>query len=198
MLMNHQAKIIGMRRLAHSIEAERIKIMAGVPDKTTHAHVELTQKIESWQRTFLALTKELKSQSHFNHMIYEKNRFSSNAHAARDRFRSGQHNVQELSQALLDVEQSLRNLAAAFFGGKGGAAAALEGIAHVMGNWQEATKHSKEGLTGQAPSQLQAAVVEVRAHLPSQSPAMPAPGVIDIFTLILAYFAFIKSHARNR
>lgn len=197
--MSHQTKLFGIRRMAQDIERERVKLLGGAPGKDSAEFIALTGKIDAWQLRFEAIKKDLKSQSHFNHMMHRKQRFSPNAYAAGQQLRSKEANVRELSLALADMEAKLRDLIVALFGGKGGAVAALEAIGHVMGNWLQSSKHSGEGLLGPAPAQLQGTVAEIRSHTPGPSPAggTPPMPVVDLFTLILAYFALLKSLSRK-
>ena len=196
--MSHQMKLFAIRALGDQIEAERIKIMGIMPEQGKAAFQSLEAKIDGWKARIEAVQKDLKSQSHFNHMIHQQNRFGAGAYAARQSFQSREGNVKELSDALGDVAAKLQDLIAALWGGKPREARALEAMKHALGNWLKTTKHTEQGVIGQpAPHQLQATVQEIRSQVPQGPAGPPAPGVVDIFTLILAYFVLLKSLSKK-
>jgi len=196
--MSHQTKLFGIRALASQIESERIKIIGILPEQGKAAFGALEQKIDGWKRTIETIQRDLKSQSNFNHMIHQKERFGDHAFAAGQRLKSGEANVKELSDALADVAVKLQDLIDALWGGKPGEARALDAMKHALGNWLKTTKHSEQGVMGKAPTNLQTTVAEVRAQVPTPPAGPPAPGVVDIFTLILAYFVFVKSLTKKK
>ena len=195
--MSHQAKLFGIVALSKQIEAERIKLIGGLPEQGKAGFIALEAKIDGWKRTMETIQRDLKSQSSFNNMIHQQNRFGDHAFAAKQRANSGEANVKELSDALGDVAVKLQDLMDTLWGGKPGEARALDAMKHALSNWQKSMKHADEGIMGTAPHSRQATVQEVRAQMPQAPAGPPAPGVVDIFTLILAYFVFVKSLTRK-
>lgn len=193
--MSHQTQLFGLRALAGQIDAERIKLMGDRPKPGDAAHIALQRKIDGWTLQITGIEKDLKSRSHFNRMIYETNRFGAHGYAAKQSFNSKEGNVRALSDALAAVARVLVTLITDLYAGPGGEERALKGMEHALSNWLESVKHSEEGVMGAVPFNVQNAVqeVQVRATQPADGPTMPAPGVVDIFTLILAYFVLLKS-----
>ncbi|MCK0148525.1 hypothetical protein MWU54_00685 [Marivita sp. S6314] len=200
--MNHQGQLIRLKRLTNDIVNERIALMGGAPGARTGKHAELAQKIDAWSQTVEELTaalgRSLKSRSHFNHMVYQQQRFSPHAYSARQSFQSKEANIRDVSQALMDLEEALRDLMSAFFTGNGPEAKALEGIADVMSNWMKRVKHADEGIMGPVPVQLQTAVVQAYEQSPAGGARSAPPTVIDIFTLLLAYIVLLKSFNKSK
>lgn len=193
--MSHQTQLFGLRALAGQIEAERIKLMGDRPKPGDSAHIALQRRIDGWKMQIVGIEKDLKSRSHFNRMIYDNNRFGDHAYAAKQSFNSKEGNVRELSSALAAVAQVLVTLITDLYAGPSGEERALKGMEHALSNWLQSVKHSEEGVMGAVPFNVQNTVreVQVRAAQPAEGPMMPAPGVVDIFTLILAYLVLLKS-----
>lgn len=194
--MGHETELYGIRKLSNQIEAERVKLIGDTPTKHTASYDALYQKLTDWERRFIDLKqtwdRTLKSRSHFNHMMYQTQRFGANAYAARQRLESREANVAEVSKAVAELEKRLRDLLHAFVSGNA-SKTALDAIGAVIEKHIK-DSHASDGLTSIPTMPLQNAVAEIRAdtgHQPAASggPAFP---VIDIFTLILAYFALLK------
>lgn len=194
--MGHETELYGIRKLSNQIEAERVKLLGDTPTKHTASYDALEQKITDWERRFVDLKqiweRTLKSRSHFNHMMYRTQRFEANAYAARQRLESREANVAEVSKAVAELERRLRDLLHAFLSGNA-SKTALDAIGGVIENHMK-TCHESDGLTSIPTMPLQNAVAEIRADTGHQPAAGGGPAfpVIDIFTLILAYFALLK------
>lgn len=195
--MSHQSKLFGIRKLTREVQAEYAKILGNAPEKRTYGHALLEAKIECWQNSYVAILKSLTSQSHFNRIIYQQQRFKPNAYSAHQSFTSREANVGELFAALADLEVSLRNLVGVFVSGKPAIAAALDAIGHALDEMMRSSLHSDIGMTGPAPAKLQIAVADTCAHFPLSSNNLPTPGVVDVFTLVLAYFVLLKAMSKN-
>lgn len=180
--MGHETELYGIRKLSNQIEAERVKLLGDTPTKHTASYDALEQKITDWERRFVDLKqiweRTLKSRSHFNHMMYRTQRFEAN--------------VAEVSKAVAELERRLRDLLHAFLSGNA-SKTALDAIGGVIENHMK-TCHESDGLTSIPTMPLQNAVAEIRADTGHQPAAGGGPAfpVIDIFTLILAYFALLK------
>ena len=190
--MGHEAKLFALNNLAGQIEAERVKLLGSVPKPGSHSHNEIERKIDGWTLTVQNLQRDLKSQSHFNHMIHQQNRFGAGSFAAGQRLQSQDRNVAQLSDALGRVATALADLIQTLWEGPNGQTRAMEGIKRVLSNWQKAAKQSEQGIMGAAPQELQATVRQLESQMP-RSPAQSPTGVVDIFTLILSFFVLIKS-----
>lgn len=178
------------------IDGERLKLLASVPTPGSNSHNELNRKIAAWEQVIQNIARELKSQSHFNHMIHGQNRFGQGSYSANQRLKSSESNVAQLSDALARVSLVLADLTDLLWAGPNGQVRAMEGFKRALSNWQKSAKHSQEGIMGTAPQELQASVRQTETHLPRGG--MPAPGIVDIFTAILSLFVFIKTINKNR
>lgn len=194
--MSHQTQLFGLRALAGQIEAERIKLLGDLPKPGDAAHMALMRRIDQWKGQISGIEKDLKSRSHFNQMIYDKNRFGADAYSAKQRFNSREGNVRELSNALAQVARVLMGLIKVIYDGPGGEERALNAMEHALSNWLDSVKHSQEGVMGPVPFQVTNTVQEIQVRTaPAEAPPalIPGPGGVDIFTLILAYFVLLKS-----
>lgn len=194
--MGHEAKLFALQNLVSQIENERIKLLGGVPKPHTHDHNEIERKIEGWKQTIQNTERDLKSQSNFNHMVHQHERFGAGSYAAGQRLNSQESNVAQLSDRLGKVAMSLVGLMKALHGGSDGTVRALEGMEHVLSNWLAGAKNTDQGIMGAAPQELQVTVRQLESQLPKDG-TPPAPGIVDIFTLILAYFVLIKSLSKK-
>ncbi len=190
--MGHEAKLFALNTLAGQIDSERIKLTGNPPKPDTHGHNEVERKIEGWQQTIQNVQRDLKSQSHFNHMVHEKQRFGGDSYAAGQRLMSQENNVAQLSDALGKVALALLALEAALRDGPNAETRALDGVKHALNNWLKAAKNSDAGVTGAAPQDVQAMVRQLETQMPGGG-ATATPGVIDIFTLLLSMIALIKT-----
>ena len=194
--MGHEAKLFALNNLAMQIEGERLKLLGGTPAPGGNSHNELERKIAAWDQVIRNTARDLKSQSHFNHMVHGQERFSANSFAAGQRLKSAEGNVAQLSDALGRVAMALADLTNTLWQGPNGQVRAMEGLKRVLSNWQKAAKHSQDGIMGAAPQELQATVRQIESQMPRGG--MPTPGVVDIFTLILSLFVFIKTMNKDR
>ncbi len=194
--MGHEAKLFALQNLVSQIENERIKLLGGVPKPHTHGHNEIERKIEGWKQTIQNTERDLKSQSNFKHMVHQHERFGAGSYAAGQRLNSQESNVAQLSDRLGKVAMSLVGLMKALHDGPDGTVRALEGMEHVLSNWLAGAKNTDQGIMGAAPQELQVTVRQLESQLPKDG-APPAPGIVDIFTLILAYFVLIKSLSKK-
>ncbi|MFP7673094.1 hypothetical protein ACG74X_07015 [Marivita sp. S0852] len=195
--MTHEGQLIRLKRLTHDIVVERHKLMGDPPAPHTAAHTAMSQKIDSWSHIFeelsASLGRSLKSRSHLNHMIYQQQRFSPNAYSARQSFQSKQSNIRDVAAALSNLEEALRDLIETFYAGQPAEIAAMEAFSDVVTNWLERVKHTEDGIMGPVPVELQTAVVKIYDSAPaSGKPSVPLT-VVDIVTLLLAYFVLLKS-----
>lgn len=196
--MSHQAKVIHLEQLARSITGEAVKILPGAPDPRKHAYAQLEAKIAKWEQTVKLVQRDMKSQSHFNHMVHAHTKSGPGAYAADQRLKSGEQNIKQVSDALDKVIDALKQLSDQFFGGDNAETRALKGIAHALKNWSKTVKHTEKGIIGTpAPRDVQATIQQAKPFVPHGTPGMAAPGGLDIFTLILAYFVFIKAMTKK-
>ncbi len=191
-IVSHQAKLFALQNLYSQIESERVKLLGSMPKPQTHGHNEVERKIETWKQTIKNVERDLKSQSHFNHMVHQQNRFGPGSYSAGQRLASQESNVAELSDALGKVAVALVDLITTLYGGPAGEARALEGLKHALNNWMKAAKNTEQGMMGAAPQELTATVRQLESQMP-RGGTPTGPGVIDIFTLILSFFVLIKS-----
>ncbi len=198
--MSHQTKVFGLRALASQIDNERIKLLGDMPKPNTAAHMALQRKIDGWNQTYDNVTRDLKSRSHFNHMIHNQNRFGAHAFQANQRLQSQEANVKELANELARVALAIARLTKALAAGDGPEKRAFEAMEHALSNWMDSVKHSQDGVMGQMPANVKQCFSEVQVHAskPTQPKMIPGPGGVDIFTLILAYFVLIKAMAKNK
>lgn len=197
--MSHQAKIIRLEQLARAIQSEAVKILAGAPDSRKFAHTQLAAKIEGWEQAVKIVQRDMKSRSHFNHMVHAHNSGGPGGYAADQRLKSGEENVKKISQALDKVIDALGQLSDNFFGGDNAETRALKGIAHALKNWSKTTKHTETGMIGMtAPRDVQATIQQAKPFIPHGSPGMAAPGMIDVFTILMAYFVFMKALTKKK
>ena len=196
--MSHQAKIIRLEHLATVISNEAVKILPGAPDPRKHAYAQLAAKIEGWEQTVKLVQRDMKSQSHFNHMVHAHTKGGAGGYAAGQRLKSGEENVKQVSQALDKVIAALAQLSDQFFAGDNAETRALKGIAHALKNWSKTVKHTETGMIGTpAPRDVQATIQQAKPFIPHGSPGMAAPGGLDIFTMVLAYIVFIKAMSKK-
>lgn len=199
--MGHETELFGIRKLSNQIESERVKLIGDTPSKHSAAYDALEQKITDWERRFVDLKhtweRTLKSRSHFNHMMYQTQRFGANAYSERQRLQSREANVAEVSKAVVELERRLRDLLYAFTSGNG-SKTALDAIAGVIENHMK-TSHQPDALARIPTMPLQNAIAEIRADTGQHPAAGGAPvfPVVDIFTLILAYFALLKKLSKK-
>ena len=194
--MAHQAKLFALSNLANQIESERIKLQGNPPKPGTHEHDMLLAKAADWERIIANIRRDLKSQSHFNHMVYQQNRFGDGSYAAGQRLKSQDRNVAELSGALADVAKRLAKFVQTLWDGPNAATRALDGLDHALSNWLDAMKQSEQDVLGPVPQDLQASVRQLEAQLPQDNVITP-PGLIDIFTVLLSLVVLIKSQRKG-
>jgi hypothetical protein len=197
--MSHQAKVIHLEQLATTIRRETIKILPGAPDPSKLAHKQLAEKIAGWEQTIKLVQRDLKSQSHFNHMVHRHQPGGPKDFQANQRLQSGQANVKQISDALEKVIAELDNLSAQFFGGDNAETRALKGISAALKNWSKTAKHTETGIIGTAaPTNTQATIQQAKPFLPHSAPGMSGPGAIDAFTLVLGTFVLLKALLKKR
>lgn len=198
--MSHQAKVIRLEQLAMTIRAETIKILPGAPDPRKLAHTQLASKIEGWEQAVKLVQRDMKSQSHFNHMVHRHNPGGPKDHQANQRLQSGQNNVKQISNALDKVIAELDELSKQFYGGDNAETRALKGISSALKNWSKTAKHSETGIIGTAaPTNTQATIQQAKPFLPhGGAPGMSGPGAIDAFTLVLGAFVLLKALAKKK
>lgn len=196
--MSHQAKVIHLEQLALAIKNEAVKILPGAPDSRKLAHKQLAAKIEGWEQTVKLVQRDMKSQSHFNHMVHTHTKGGMDGFAADQRLKSGEANVKQISDALDKVIAALAQLSDQFFAGDNAETRALKGIAHALKNWSKSAKHTETGMIGAtAPRDVQATIQQAKPFMPHGTPGMVGPGGLDIFTMVLAYFVFIKAMSKK-
>lgn len=194
--MGHEAKLFALSNLASEIENERVKLLSNMPKPGSHSHNEIKRKIERWQQAIKNVQRDLKSQSHFNHMIHQQNRFGPGSFSANQQLKSREGNVAQLSDALYKVAMALAELMQALVDGPNAETRALEGIKRALSDWQKSAKSQEEGMMGPAPQELQTTIRQLESQMP-RGTALSAPGVIDIFTLILSLFVLLKSQKKK-
>jgi len=196
--VSHQAKIIRLEQLALAITNEAIKILPGAPDPRKLAYAQLAAKIEGWEHSVKLVQRDMKSQSHFNHMVHAHTKGGPDGYAADQRLKSGEANVKRISEALDKVIAALAQLSDQFFAGDSAETRALKGIAHALKNWSKTAKHSETGYIGTtAPRDVQATIQQAKPFVPPGTPGLTGPGGLDIFTILLAYVVFIKAMSKK-
>lgn len=196
--MSQQAKVIRLEQLAVAITNEAVKILPGAPDPRKLAHAQLAAKITGWEQSIKLVQRDMKSQSHFNHMVHAHTKGGPDSYAADQRLKSGEANVKQISNALDKVIAALSQLSDQFFAGDNAETRALKGIAHALKNWSKTAKHTESGMVGStAPRDVQATIQQAKPFIPHGTPGMAAPGGLDIFTILIAYVVFIKAMTKK-
>ncbi len=195
--MNHEGRLIALRHMKGAIVGARLKLLPGPPKENTASHNTLLRQIDGWTLTIKGVERDLKSQSHFNHMLHRAEKGGANGYSANQRLASKEGNVAQLRAALDDVSDALIDLTQTLWDGPNGGARALEGLKTALKN---ITKHGGDGddgiSFGPATGDLQATIRQLEPHMQDGGAGGMTP-VVDYATLILAMFVLIK-HVLSR
>ncbi len=202
--MSHQNKLFGIHALASQIEATRLSLPGDRPKPGDAAFVALQAKVAGWEQTVETIKRNLKSQSHFNHMRHQQDRFGANAFAAKQRLGSQESNVAELAKALMVATTKLAELTKDLYGGGPAEQKIMEAVAQAMENWQAKAKLEKDfDAMAFAPQQVTNALREVQVSaapdLPAGSPQaqFTAPGLDTVLIAFLTLIAILKSRTKK-
>ncbi len=198
--MSFQNKLFSITTLASQIEAARLALPGDRPKPGDAAFVALQRKIDGWEQTVKTIQRNLKSQSHFNHMVHQHNRFGAGAFAAKQRLNSQENNVAALMRELLRAAASLSALNRDLYAGGPAEQKIMEAIAQAMDNWQAKAKTEKDfSELSLAPPQVTNALREVQVSASSDLPVgapqaqFTAPGIDTVIIALLTLIALLKS-----
>ena len=193
--MSDFARLSQLKRLKSDIVAETLKLSVSHPKPGTHGWSVLEQKIAGWERTINLFNRNLKSRSHHAHMVASQSRFGPGAYAANQRLKSAESSIDTERQTLLDIAVALNDLVIALYGGPGPGQRALEGLKHAVKQLMTSNSAGDDLSLGPSGQSMQMQIVTARDALPSGGPVggPQMPQVVDLFTLVLAYFVLLKA-----
>ena len=197
--MSYFARIQALNAMAAAIRTETMKLETSVPKPGTHSHDTLARKIEDWQQSITVAERNIKSASHFNHMVHRKARFGPGSYAAGQRLRSKEANLAQVREAVFDVAEAMTDLLARYFAGPNAGQRGMEGLKHAIKRLSQQSGDEVDFSLGMERASVEAQVRVMADSLPlgAQKPFNPG-GIIDVFTLILAYFVLLKSLRQDK
>lgn len=195
--MNDFAILKQLGGLSASIRTEINKILPGVPEPTSPHFAELVEKIPQWTRTLQAIQKQiaprLKSRTHFNEMMLNKNRFGPSSYSAKQRHKSHAANITRVSDALAQVLSEIALLSEIFYKGDSPETRILKALAEAG---SQLTTQSDAGVidlsTAPASHELTAVIEQARPLLPQGSQQLGGPNASGTIILLFTLFAMIK------
>ncbi|WP_226780900.1 glycoside hydrolase family 127 protein [Oceaniglobus trochenteri] len=198
--MSHETRLFALRRLRDEIRAEtKTRALAA---EGTHDPA-LAAKVDRWIQQVAAAQKQIKSGHHLNALQFEQMRFAADRsarHSAAQRFRSRDANLAALQRATVEVAQALGALLAQKGAEKNDLAKAVEAIGKslekIMKSIDTGATATQDFGLGQQEQTITASVRQLERTTGTPTGTAAGLPVIDLFTLILAYFAMIKAMRR--
>lgn len=195
--MNYEANAIYLRQMKAQITTTSMSLDADPIKSGTHSFNQLIAKISEWERRIELMRRDLKSQAHHNAAAFSRNRFGPSSYSAKQSFTSKTQNIETLRTAIFEVAHALAVLLEKLHAGGSPEKKALEGMKHAVNNIMKDHKSGQEFGLGGKEQVLTASVRQLESGAGGPPSQMQPGGIIDIFTLVLSYFALIKA-MRNR
>ena len=198
--MNFEAQKISLQRLLDQIRARRMALSADPVTPHTHGWDTLEADMQRWAEQVRLFQRNLKSQSHHTQMLHQVAGGARAPVPARQSHASKLSNQAVLYQQVGLIAHELTHLAQQ----RGGTdqKKALDAIGSALENLTKGQTQTDEVLQsfafGPQKPQITAGVSQLTSVTPTQPGTMPPGGVVDLFTLILAYFALIKAMSSNK
>lgn len=191
--MKYFARIQALNSMAAEIHLETMKLDTSVPKPGTRAHSVLFGRIDHWQQSVEVAMRDIKSASHLNHMIHDKNRFGPGSYSAGQRLRSKEAELAEVRKAAFEVASALADLIDRYYAGPTGAQRGMEGLKSALKRLTNKEGSENFGFE-QEEGRIQSEIRSLSEELPPTAPKTFNPStVVDVFTLILACFVLLKA-----
>ena len=195
--MNYESRLISLKRLKSQIqEATKSRAM----DATKSYDAGLSSKVEGWTQQIAIAQKQIKSGHHLNALQFGQMRFAQDRSArygARQRFHTKDRQLETLYILTVEIALALGDFLAQKGPEKNAESVALEAIAKslekIMKSISTDSQTMQEFGLGSEQQTITASVRQLERTSPGPATTPGVMPVLDLFTLILAYFAFIKA-----
>lgn len=198
--MNFEAQKISLQRLWEQINSRRLATQTNPVSTHTRDWDALNADIQRWEGQVQLIQRNLKSQAHFAAMLHQVAGGSRAPAPAQHSHTSKLSNQAELYKRVGLIAHELTHLTQQ----RGGTdqKKALDAIGSALENLTSGQKQTEEVLKafsfGNQQAQISASVRQVTASTPVPPGGLPPGGVVDLFTLILAYFALLKAMSSKK
>ena len=189
--MNHEAKLLFLRRIRREVRDERNKLAGGAPDLHSAARAALLEKVAGWEARLQRFEKAVKSDLHLAAVQTGGRRHGAD-YSQRQAWRSRQRNAEGLRAEAAAVAAEIAALLAAL----DPASLAWKRLVEAMERLAQAG--GDDVRLDSVELEQVSRIVEQAA--PGSAPRAPgAPGgapVVDVLTIVLALWAILKGRLR--